>query len=828
MASRQTNPLPTNGTTPQQGQVPTRWLPQFNGLVTGGLLATAGLLWYGRERESEIEKPTPNTPAVSTPAQSFPQSSKESLQEPALQESQIPVAVEPTPTRPQPSLPSVFCSVAHLVGKKLPPQSLASTQVSPTSGKAKQVDMAEQHADSIICVLPGVMESRLLGADGTWRAGWEAVSQGASCESSIGVLEQNYDGLRANGLSLAIVSGERLPSASSMPPGVSIVWDRDSSFLRSLDIEPLRYQGQAFHPRITMLVRNGEIVAAFSAATNFETSVRKLLALSRESFGTAPTKETSSSSEAPKSSELQEKNADTAQTPKQDDSTAEVVTSNASATQRDDTQPSSPEESSKLKGALPEDDKPALEEKPAPSPAQQLTAFMSAGTLIGKELAASPVFKAVCNGNDEWSRNEIIANKALRSAVIVMIPGPIDWSAIPDNDRFRKAWEIIPGTASVSYDLKALDEATELLKKKGLDVIVMTGAEQLFSLSTLASEHPALTAVSDYRGSFSQSLGIVPFKAWTPDANAKLVLREFYPRVTLLVIDGKIEQAFSETGDFKGSLLHMVSALPDQKQQAKAPENTPPPASSPSNLNQPSTARESEPLPSAVTPAEQTPSDPKTPPFIIKNPLRIDPSIPVPPPPTSLPKILRTDEDDDDEVEDAPPQKTPPPQTRSVQKSPSSIIGKTFDLTQVHFDYPIFDEGSGNGDTLLYKGGRIFATGFAYLKVIARGLETVRAEIGEIPRGYRVKVFVSNGHYGNYYFFDPADIPASHEINSSNFRQISSKSSLAVPLSQLHVYAGRLNMQLNVSNRNESGTDFSFTPRMRNHVATISLELVRQ
>jgi hypothetical protein len=632
---------------------------------------------------------------------------------------------------------SIFTSITHLIGKKLPATSLEATGRPKMSGAPREVRVGKAHPDSIVCLLPGMIDARLQTQSAMWRAGWEQISQGTSCQAEMLSLARNFDEMRANGLSLAVISGERIPSPTDIKPGVDILWDQDGAFMQALDIEPLRYRDTELHPRLTLLVRDGEIVAGFSSTKDFESSLRKLIALAKE-----PEKSPTDSG---------------------DTDTKKLENLGEQPAVKEDAQPSSPEERRQAKetaeAARPKDtsrtdtpleepakdqSKPPMQVQPSeksvecpkeviPPVQKAVTAFMTPSSLIGKELVASPVFKAIRNNDASWGRNELLANQALRSAVITIVPGPIDWSLVTNSEDYRATWEAIPGTSTYPAEIKVFEENAQLLRKKGLEPVIMTGAEYLFSLSKVAQEHPSLSAISDYRGSVAQSLGIAPFTVWTKD---------FQPRLTLLVRDGKVEKAFSETSDFRASLTDMISGVPDLPQAA---------------------------------PVELA-------------------AIPSPPPPQQIP-----------------------------------IIARTFDVTTLHFDHIVQDVPLRRGQTLLFKKEPYYASSYAFLNLIAAGVEKMRSEVGALPRGCKVRFSIHDGHRSFEHLIDPATLPASSGVTPHTFAGLMLRDpSLFGTLERLADQSGRMGLRLATRNIPGRGTTFTFTHPMRGHSATLALGIIGQ
>jgi peroxiredoxin len=631
--------------------------------------------------------------------------------------------------------PSIFRNIAHTIGKRLPLTPLEATGRPLKSGAPREVKVGKVHADSIVCLLPGMIDARLKSQDGMWRAGWNQITEGTSCQSEMMLLAKHFDQIRANGLSLAVVSGQMIPSPAEMKSGVDILWDQDGSFLRALRLEPLRYRDTEFHPRVTLLVREGEIIAGFSETKDFGASLRKLLALANES------NEPSSESNPPDTKNVERPLESAPIEQKAPSSPPE------DPIQRNDTTKSPPPKEDAH--ASPGPDAPAKDkikpesaqsstEKPVESPKavtppveKPLTAFMAPSPLIGKEILTAPIFKAVRNNDGTWSRNEVLASQALKYSVITFVPGPIDWSMVTNGENYRATWEAIPGASTYPAELKILEENAEVLRRKGLEPVLMTGAEDLFSLSKVAQEHPTLSAMSDYRGSFVKTLGISPFTVWT---------KEFHPRVTLLVRDGKVERAFSETADFRASLMEMLSNVPDKVQVA--------------------------------------PIQPER--------------IPSPPPSLEIP-----------------------------------IIARTFDITALHFDHFVQDVPLGRGRTLLFKKEPYYASSYAFFKIVSGGLEKLRRDTGDLPKGCALQLSIHDGHRSFSCVFDPTTIPASREITPSTFAQFMARNpNLFGTLERLADQSGRMGLRMATSNTAGGGTDFKFSHPMRGHSASIDLKII--
>ncbi len=549
------------------------------GINVNGLIAT-GILALGTFASYTITRPRPDAfvsaskliaakigqdqaayqieRALAVPAEP-PRPSRDADVERNREETPIePTVAKVTFVSAETETPSIFRNVTHLVGKKLPLTPLEATGKPLRSGAPREVKVGRAHADSIVCLLSGMIDARLKEQDGMWRAGWNQISERTSCQNEMMILAKNFDQIRANGLSLAVISGQMIPSPAEMKSGVDILWDQDGSFLRSLRLEPMRYRDTEFHPRVTLLVREGEIIAGFSETKDFEASLRKLLALAEES------NEPSNDSEVPDTKNVESAGMEQRAPSSPPEDRIQKNDTTKSLPLKEDVHAPAPQDGLSKDQIKPET--PPLAEKAVEPPKRitplvekPLTAFMAPASLIGKEILTTPIFKAVRNSDGTWSRNEVLASQALKYSIITFVPGPIDWSMVANSENYRATWEAIPGTSTYPAELKIFEENAEVLRRKGLEPVIMTGAEDLFSLSKVAQEHPTLSAMSDYRGSFAQTFGIPPFTVWT---------KEFYPRVTLLVRDGKVEKAFSETADFRASLMEMLSNVPDKAQVA--------------------------------------------------------------------------------------------------------------------------------------------------------------------------------------------------------------------------------------------------------------------
>jgi peroxiredoxin len=182
---------------------------------------------------------------------------------------------------------AIFRDTSHLIGESLPHIELKSTPSPSRPNLPRHIDISSTHANSIICILPAMYDARLERRNAMWRAGWEEITGGYSCQTELKTLERNIAAIRANGLSLAIVSGQSIPTVPVKERGVDLRWDQEGSFTRMLGLPALRYQGEAFHPRVTMLVQNGKVVRAFSATKDFTASLKELLSLTQQSASTS-------------------------------------------------------------------------------------------------------------------------------------------------------------------------------------------------------------------------------------------------------------------------------------------------------------------------------------------------------------------------------------------------------------------------------------------------------------------------------------------------------------------------------------------------------------
>jgi peroxiredoxin len=587
----------------------------------------------------------------------------------------------------------------------------------------RKIDIREAHANSIICLLPGMYDIRLEIRDEMWRAGWGQVNGGEFCQNALDALARNLHTIRARGLSLAIISGLAIPDKPVKELGVDLICDPDASFARLLDLSPLRYQGQEFLPRVAMLVRDGEIVSAFSETENFEAALNNLLALTQKSpnNSTQPPK-ASSNSQASRETPPSEKS--TPMKEEQPRSTGEQPNVAQSATSESAPRVDTPG----TKTAPPEKTlvpAPVLSAKPI------LSAYTDTDTLIGKKLAHSPVFRTARNNSGAWYRDEVLADKEFKSAVITIIPGPIDWKLVKDGQEQRAFWEAIPGVSTCASDLKILGETAPVLERKGLQAVLIAGPEYLYSLTTLVQSYPKLSVVSDYRGNFARGLNITPMPLWD---------QEFSPRLTLLVRDGKIEKAFSETADFRKSLAEMLSSVPDR-----------------------------------IEPVQTAPVKPPT-----------------------------------------------------EQAAPKKLLGRKFDITKLDMKSPL-PEGRALGQHPLLKADPYIPTPYAFQIALARGMEKVREEIGELPREYRMSVTISNGYRAFSYLVEPADIAANGDISRALLNQTASKNrSLSYLLTQLSSNASRLGLRLKVSANGDSNMDFEFMSNVPRYTPSLRLEIIKR
>ncbi len=629
----------------------------------------------------------------------------------------IPSEHEPVPGAPLSLQPQVFLRAADLLGKDLPHIEIDATSGTLTDPLPRKVDIASAHTSSIVCILPGMHEANLQRRSEMWRAGWEQVTGESSCQAELVSLSQNFKAIRDRGLTLAIVSGQEIRGSATTKSGVDLLWDQKGSLARALGIEPFRYQNEEFLPRVTLLVQGGKIVAAFSATPSFEGS---LLALLDEAL-------------------VPQGNSNEALTPGGDAQSSQPAPSSAAseASKPDvEMQSPQPEPSSTASGKTEEKRSPAVEEA-APLDEIPLDAFVPTDALIGKKITTSPIFKVVRDAQGSWSRYEVPADKDLTSAVITIVPGPFDWSFVEGmgilqgGKHLRRVWEGIRGTSTYPSELKVFEEDAALLQKKGLKPVLMAGSEMAYSLAKLAEQHPTLSVVSDNQNSFAQSLGITPIKVWKQD---------FHPRLTLLVRNGIIEKAFSETSDFRKSLAEMISSVPD----------------------------------------------------------RVEPA-PIPP----------------KHIEHEPP-------------AASTIFGKKFDLTTLDVTGPLPDARA-LGQHPLLDSNPFRPTAHAFLVTVARGLEKVRKDIGEIPQDCDVRIKVFNGHGAYGCIIDPSHLPALGGTSRSSFDQIVSGSrSLDYALERLASGAAQLNVGLLVRKKSNGAADFDFISMVGDSKASVTLEIVKK
>jgi hypothetical protein len=225
-----------------------------NCFTVGALMAASAIAYF--EMREFLDPPLPNNEAQAAPKG----------------DDQIPT----------PSLPAQFTVYRRpdeLLGKYIPHINMEVTWDDQTGAPRRQVDIASAHPNSVICIVPGMTEGRLEQRDGKWRAGWEQMNGTRSCQEDLELLAQNFGAIRDRGLTVVLVSAQKIPTTRNedLEGFFDILWDQQGSLGQALGLEPFRYQNEEFLPRATMLVKDGKIVAAFSAASDFEELLRELL-----------------------------------------------------------------------------------------------------------------------------------------------------------------------------------------------------------------------------------------------------------------------------------------------------------------------------------------------------------------------------------------------------------------------------------------------------------------------------------------------------------------------------------------------------------------------
>lgn len=150
----------------------------FNSIVSCSLLAVGSFAGFALARE-RVDKPVsadrlvaaqigtddvgptvrPTLLAAIEPSPSSPENKSQHQPPEALSDaSRAKVSFVAAET---PEQTSIFTSITHLIGKKLPATSLEATGRPKMSGAPREVRVGKAHPDSIVCLLPGMIDSRL-------------------------------------------------------------------------------------------------------------------------------------------------------------------------------------------------------------------------------------------------------------------------------------------------------------------------------------------------------------------------------------------------------------------------------------------------------------------------------------------------------------------------------------------------------------------------------------------------------------------------------------------------------------------------------------------